>query len=86
MYKNRFLHDAARSAPRNVSTNITPAQRKLPTRVMQMHKIAVLRSPRAATTLPAKLAKLRRAMSAPCVPLRTVSGSERAARSSTMGN
>ena len=48
MYKNRFQHDAARSAPRNVSTNISPAPRMLPTRAMQMHKIAVLRSPRAA--------------------------------------
>lgn len=45
MYKNRFQQDAARSAPRNVSTNISPAPRMLPTRAMQMHKIAVLRSP-----------------------------------------
>ena len=55
MYRNRFQHDAARSAPRNVSTNIRLTPSTLPAMATQMDKIAVLKDTQAAAELCAEI-------------------------------
>ena len=86
VYRNRFQHEAEQLEPRKVRKNISAVPSTLPASATIMAMIAAPRSVRAETTLPAKLAKLLRAMSAPCGPVRGISCEDRRARSSTMGN
>ena len=72
VYTNRFQHEAEKLEPRKVRKNISAVPSTLPASATIMAMIAAPRSVRAETTLPAKLAKLLRAMSAPCGPVQNI--------------